>query len=336
MKTISSFLGIDVGSESITVGAYTQFVENYVSHSFDNNISGFKELSTWLAKHNIDSDSSVICIENTGVYSEAILYYLFKKGFRVALESPIHLKKTFREGPKTDPEDTRQIAEYAYRYLDRLNFWQPPEELLEMINTLLTLREQYVGQNTAEKNLLTSLSKKQVKSEFTLNMLKETIEERNQKIQQIEKELSDLIKKDPDLKIKIDGIKSIKSIGLLFALNFYCITDGFSKRCNPRQLTAYLGISPHNYQSGKTVFRKPRSKGFGPARLRKLLYLASMSIVQHDVNMKQYYLRKLAEGKPKRLVLNNVGNKIIKIACSILKNENNYIPGYRSINPALI
>ncbi len=40
----------------------------------------------------------------------------------------------------------------------------------------------------------------------------------------------------------------------------------------------------------------------------------------------QYYLRKLAEGKAKALVLNNIANKLLKVACAIIRNNTCPVP----------
>ena len=90
------------------------------------------------------------------------------------------------------------------------------------------------------------------------------------------------------------------------------------------------------HTSGTSVYRKPRSRQYGPSRMRKLLYLAAMSVSTHNVQFRAYYLRKVAEGKPKRLVLNNIANKLVKIICAVVKTETPYIPNYKSVNPALL
>ncbi len=300
MNDIKFFIGADIGSETFSIGVYDKKRDHLKAYSFSNDSKGFEKLSTLFTKRSIDPDLSVVCIENTGVYTEGLLYHLHQEGFKVALESPLRLKKTFRLSQKTDETHALQIADYASRYLDKLVFWQPPKELLEIIRSLLSLREQYVEQRTANKNLKTSFSRKRVQPSFSLDSLERSIQDLNKKIEAIEKELKKHIESDPDTKNKVDNIKSMTSVGMLLAVNLFCVTEGFSKRLNPKQIAAYLGIAPYDYESGKTVFRKPRSKGFGPARLRKLLYLASMSIVQHDTKMKKYYLRKLEEGKSRR------------------------------------
>ena len=77
-------------------------------------------------------------------------------------------------------------------------------------------------------------------------------------------------------------------------------------------------------------------RSFGPAYPRKLLTLAARSIATHNDVFKKYYARKLAEGKAKQLVLNNISNKLIKLACALIKNNSRYTVTYRSINPMFL
>ena len=69
--------------------------------------------------------------------------------------------------------------------------------------------------------------------------------------------------------------------------------------------------------------------------MRRLLYLAAMSMRTHRPPFQRYFARKVAQGKPKQLVLNNIANKLLKIMCAVLRNQTPYIPGYRSIHPAV-
>ena len=57
--------------------------------------------------------------------------YLLSQGYRVSVESPLRVKRAFHPaGHKSDPVDSRQIAEYAYRFQDELNLTEisPPKE----------------------------------------------------------------------------------------------------------------------------------------------------------------------------------------------------------------
>ena len=94
-----------------------------------------------------------------------------------------------------------------------------------------------------------------------------------------------------------------------------------------------MGIVPLAYESGKSIKRKSTSSGIGPGNLRKIIYLISMSVRNYDENMKKYFFRKVAEGKSKKLVLNNIGNKLLKIIIALIKSNKPYIKNFVSIHP---
>ena len=58
-----------------------------------------------------------------------------------------------------------------------------------------------------------------------------------------------------------------------------------------------------------------------------------MSALQHNNELKNYFLRKVAEGKNKRLVINNISNKLLKLIIAIIKSNKPYIEKFVSINP---
>ena len=82
--------------------------------------------------------------------------------------------------------------------------------------------------------------------------------------------------------------------------------------------------------------RRARSRPYGPPVLRKLLYLAALTVKHRTGRFEHYYLRKRAEGKPARLVLNNIANKLVRIVCAVLRDGRPYYDTHRSINPALL
>ena len=46
-----------------------------------------------------------------------------------------------------------------------------------------------------------------------------------------------------------------------------------------------------------------------------------------------YLARKTKEGKPPRLALNNVENKLIRIMCAVLQSKTAFIEDYHSVQP---
>jgi len=277
-------------------------------------------------------------MEATGIYGEELAYYLVAKQFRVAVEPPLKVKRAFFPyGHKNDRVDSQQIAEYSYRFFDELCFWKPREEILEQIQVLLTTREQFVRQKTANINSLKSIQRKVVKTPLAEALYEQNIQRIKKDIQRIEDEIRRLIDQDPGFGQMISLLMSIPGVGLLLAANIMLIMQTAPETIhNHKQMASYIGICPFEHRSGSSVYKPDSSRFFGPEKVRKLLYLASMSVREHDLTFKRYYLRKIAEGKSGQLVLNNIANKLVKIMCAVIRTQTPYIKNYRSVHPALL
>lgn len=326
------FVGIDIASNSFVVAVGTppwHLVGK--PHEFENSEEGFQVLLSWLEEHRWQSGETVACMEATGVYGESLAYFLYAKGYRVAVEPPLKVKRAFQPGgPKTDAADSAQIAEYACRFEDELHFWRPPTELVEQIQVLLATREQFSNQKTAHHNAWRALRRKVVRTPLAEQLHQQSIAQLQKHIHDIDAELRRLIDSDPAFKHMLLLLLSVPGVGLLLASHLILLTQA---SLEPKELASYLGIAPNEFSSGTSVFQKACSRGYGPPAVRKLLYLASCSVRTHREQFRSYFLRKTAEGKSKRLVLNNLANKLLKISCAVLRSNTPYIPNYRSVQP---
>lgn len=122
------------------------------------------QLDDWLGSHDASPDCSVICLETCGVYQEAFCYDFVRRGYQLAAESPLKVKRAFPPASaKTDALDAKHIAQYAFRFYDQLSFWQPDDAVLEEVRSLLATGEQLVGQKTQHQNALSTLGRKVIK-----------------------------------------------------------------------------------------------------------------------------------------------------------------------------
>lgn len=303
--------------------------------TYSNRFEGYENLLRDLAR--FDADALLFCVENAGVYTERICYFLEERGYQVALVDPLRVSRTSRDpGHKNDELDSEKIAQYGLRYPDKLSLWKPNEEAVEQVRVLLRTREQFVKQRTASKNLLTSLKRKPVQTPSANETISDTIEHLGQQIGRIEKEISRLIAQHPAMAKGTTLVRSVKGAGLLMAAHIAVLSKGFSHTLNYTTTASYLGISPREYDSGKTIHRRPRSRQHGPAMMRKLLHLSARSMVVNDQKSKEYYIRKQAEGKPRQLILNNIANKQLRVICAVLRTRRPYRENYRSISPQLL
>ncbi len=331
------FVGIDIASETFTAAAGQAPWKLLVSPAtFPNRGEQFPAFRTWLQTHQFTPHDTIVCMEATGVYGEELGYWLVAQGYRVAIEPPLKVKRAFApSGPKTDAVDSRQIAEYACRFADELTFWQPRAETLEQIRVLLTTREQVVAQKTAHQNALRALRRKVVRTPLAEQVHQQLITQLKTQVALIEQELRRLIDQDPTFRRTLLLLLTVPGVGLLLAAHLIVLVYSSAAPLEARHLAGYIGIAPYDHSSGQSVRRRPRTRQYGPAMLRKLLRLAARSVSTHQQTFRQYYQRKLAEGKLKQVAFNNVANKLLKIICAVLRSGTPYIPNYRSVNPLI-
>ena len=338
MQKTKYFIGFDISAKDFSASCISN-PDNFVfqTQKFQNNNDGLEKFVDLLSKHNIQQAKTIICMESTGVYSENISYFLASKGFTLCIEAPHKIKNKTKDSPrKNDLVDAEAIAEYAYKYTDKLSFWKPKKELLEQIQVLLSTREHLTVQMTANLNALKSLKYKYYQTPLANKIYEQTIIKLKEHLKQLDDEIKKLIDKDDSFKKTISLAKSVPGVGLLLAANILVLTNGFTQHLNYKNTAAYTGICPYEQTSGTSLHKPPRSKKSGPAKLRKLLYLAALSVRTHNPYFKKYFLRKVEEGKNKRLVLNNIENKLLKILFAVVKSNVAYTENYKSVNPNLL
>ena len=245
------FMGIDIASATFTASVLTTPGEIVmVRENLPNTPEGFAGFVSALEAQQITSKNSVLVMEATGVYSEHLGYFLHAKGFKVTVEPPTEVKKAFKSKRKNDTVASQQIAEYGYRFFDKLHFWEPKADLLEQIRTLLTTREQFTKQRTANQNTLRALGRKVVQTPLATQMVEEHIQRLGEDIQAIDKAIKDLLDQAPTLKEKGHLVDKIPGVGLLLTANLMVITSGFSNPVDPKSLAAYIGICPRSTKAG--------------------------------------------------------------------------------------
>lgn len=340
MEPPLNYVGIDVASATFTsavgrMGEKWQIVVRPAQ--FANEYDSFAKYLHWLRVHEVKADNSVICMEATGVYSEVLAHFLVANRYRVAIEPPLKVKRAFKpEGHKSDAVDSCQISEYAYRYWDELSLWAPRLELLEQIKTLLTTRQQFVAEKAGHQNALTALKRKAVRTPLAETAHEKAISELKAHIQRLEAEIQRLIDQDPDFRNTVALLISIPGVGMLLAAHMLLTIQSAPQPLSPKSLAAFIGICPYEDSSGSSIHHTATSRHYGPPGLRKLLFLAALSVRTHNAHFKTYFLRKLQEGKPKKLIINNIANKLLKIMVAVVRSSTPFIPNYRSVNPGLL
>lgn len=95
---------------------------------------------------------------------------------------------------------------------------------------------------------------------------------------------------------------------------------------NAKALAAYAGVVPGLRQSGKSKAKRAPLTSLGSRRLRRALYMPTLSAVHHNAWLKQHYQRLIANGKPKKVALLACMNKLLHAVYSVAKNRKPFAP----------
>lgn len=323
--------GIDPSAETFTVGTFPG-IDNQPTN-YENTAEGVQAFIATLPGERADV---LVAVENTGVYSELLCYTLHEVGITIVLLDPHAVQRTFSDGPKTDELDSLKIAEYAHRFRDRLGYWHPHEAVVEQVRVLLSTREQLVHQRTATLNARQTLRRKVIQTSAANAALETVAEGLKVQIKALEEEIRRLISEHPTMAHGVTLLMGVPGVGLLLGAQMLVLTAGFREAPRYRKLAQRLGIAPNAHQSGTSVRRRARSRGYGPPAARKLLHLAARSVRTHNDQYRRYFEEKVAIGKPKPLVLNNIANRLLRIMCAVLRDSQSYRPHHISIQPMLL
>ncbi|MEQ9440967.1 MAG: IS110 family transposase [Cyclobacteriaceae bacterium] len=313
-------VGVDVAKETFCV--YAQPVsQKAIFETFKNQEEGFRCLLKHLP------ENCTVVMEASGPYFLPLAQYLFDHQIQVSVVNPLAIKRFMQaqlKRTKTDRVDAQGIAEYGTR-MD-LVYWKPKAENIQKIRELNTLLERYQRQLTACTNQLTSLQSAGIKEDLCEKLLIQEIDYYQQLIKQVTGQMESLVDaQTQDLRKRIETIPGIgKKSSLLLLVACNC----FENFDNYKQVISYLGLSPRVYESGKSIKARASICKMGMGHVRRTLYMASRAARKHNAACKQLYDRLIANGKPHKVAVIAVVNKLIKQVFAILKNGTIYDPSF--------
>lgn len=323
---MSQIYGIDLSKEKFNVNFCNQqreIVELEVQNTY-NSICEF--LSSI-------KDPVTFCIEHTGLYGDLLVFLANSFHFVICAIPGYEIKHSLGlQKGKSDPIDAARIREYGERFTDKLIPAKYASEVMHELRELHNLRQALVKDR---KVLLTQQKDKgrlPFKSVKAHQIADQTIGYLTKQIIAVEKEIQDIIDAHQELKENSELIQSIKGIGPVTANELIIKTHNFQKINTARKASSFAGICPYPNSSGKMV-KKSRISSMGDRSLKTLLYLCSTSAITFNKDIKHYYHRKKAEGKPSYLVLNNVANKLLRTIYAILESRQMYDPNYLCMDP---
>ena len=132
----------------------------------------------------------------------------------------------------------------------------------------------------AEQNRLKA-SHLRVKSGITVN-----IDWLRRQIDDIDKDISNTIKKSDVWREKEELLTSVKGVGPVLSASLICLLPELGSLCR-KKISALVGVCPYNRDSG--YYRGKRSISGGRADIRSVLYMATLAATRYNPVIKAYY-----------------------------------------------
>lgn len=320
------FAGIDVSKDKIDVSILVDGNGSQPIHScFKQSRKGFNDLKKWIVSlvSTKQLNQLVVCVENTGLYHEAIVYYLDGKNIAVCVENAAHISRSIRDNRlKNDEEDSRHIARYAKNHVEELKLWVKPRTVVTELKQLLAQRKRLMEARKMLKMIkgekqAYSWSKDQVKApEYQAG-----IKGLDKDIANINKYIQQLVKADKELSRLTRLITSIPSVGLITACYMICYTNEFQTVVSGKQLASYCGVVPFARSSGSSVRKKARVSHMANRTLKSLLHLCALTATKMKNAFGLYYQRKKAEGKHSMSAINSLRNKLALTIAAVVRSN---------------
>jgi len=314
-------LGIDVSKDTLDVLLLCE--ERQKFHQFTNNPTGFTELVTWL--ENNCASHAHICLEATGKYSLPVAKHLYEACLRVSMVNPARIKY-YRDSRmarnKTDRLDAFIIADFCRTQKPHL--WSPSrpevEELQEQTRYLTSLKKM----RQQEKNRKSS----GFESAFVHAQIQKLLEFIEQQITIIEAHIQEHICQHEDLRQQQQLLVTIPGVGKLTAAKLLAEIQDVERFHNAAQLAAYAGVTPQNYSSGTSVYKKPRMSKTGNVHLRNAIYMPTLVAKRFNPTIKVFCARLGENEKNNRVIIGAGMRKLLHVIYGVLKNKVPFDPNH--------
>ena len=316
-----SIVGIDVSKHTLDIVLLYEQRSKHLKVA--NTPSGFQTLQTWLSKH--DCQSVHACMEATGQYGFAAAEFLYSRGYQVSVINPARIKAygvSRLKRNKTDKADAKLIAEFCLK--EKPAPWCPPRPVFSALKALVHQLNALMAMKQQERN------RQEFKSSAPLvdAILREHIDFLDTKIKELRKAIYQLIRQDPQLKHQMALLVSIPGIGDITAIRLLAEIRDFRDFDNARQLTAYAGLNPSQFQSGTSVHRKSKLSKTGSSTLRYTLYFPAIVAMTHNPVVHDLRQRLLDRGLCKMAVVGAAMHKLLLLAYGVIKSDMPFDPNF--------
>lgn len=335
-KQTCFFLGIDVSKLwfDISLLVVIDFQKQpMITERFNNTKEGLALLKKWLKAHKVKFDNdTLVVIENTGIYHRLLWKFFSDNNIPIHIGNAAHIKKSFGIARgKNDKIDSQRLCSFAYKNEDELKASSALDPVFLNLRDLITSRTRLKAQLGANRAYLKEL--KSINDKATQKIMEEAykmaITGLQESIDEIEKQITAIIKSDQSISDNYKLLLSVPGIGPVIATYILYCTNNFAGKVTGKQLGCYAGVVPFSDTSGSSLNGRNKVHKMSNKELKSLLHMGALSAIQYYQEFRDYYDRKINEGKHPNSVLNAICNKILLRAAAVVNNQKKYVDNYK-------
>jgi len=323
------YVGVDIAAATATAAWMAYNAPMSAPITVAQTVPGYTALCAKLATTGIAPTDTLVVVEATGAYWITLATALVERNYHVSVVNPKqahHFTKVLLKRPKTDAIDAETLARLGA--LLQPAPWTPPPTIYTELQQRLAHRDALVAMRQQLRNQRHALVQQPYVVASVQARLDALIATLTTELAALDAEIAATLGQDSAWADAAARLQTVTGIGLITTAWLLTATLNFTLCPTPEAATAYAGLAPHAYQSGTSVHKRPTIGHTGHARLRTVLYLASLSAAQYNPAIKPFYDRLRAAGKSPNVARCAAARKLLHIAWAVATKGQPFDPQY--------
>lgn len=305
-KDRTGYFGVDVAKEHLDVAqACDDAVQTFANQE--------AEIARWIERLQCQVVHRIV-VEATGGYERQLVIQLAAAGLPIVVVNPRQVRdyaRSLGRLAKTDRLDATVLARFAADICPEIR--PIPGEDERRLMELNTRRQQLIQMHNAEHSRQEHAQTSEVKKS-----LEAILAALGQQIVEVEEQLHSLIQANAAWQVKDAVLQEAKGVGP--GLSRTLISDlPELGRLNRRRISSLVGVAPFNRDSGK--WRGKRTIWGGRAAVRNALYMAALSAIRWNPQIKPFYENLRARGKCFKVAMVACMRKLLTLLNAIARNR---------------
>jgi transposase len=320
-------VGIDIAAATATVVELPHAGTPSRPHIIDQTPAGHAAFLQHLSSFGLPLARILVVLEATGSYWIALATTLAQAGLAVSVINPAQahdFAKALLKRSKTDAIDAQTLARLGALLLPAC--WTPPPAVYHELQQRLVHRDALLSLRQQVRNQLHALIQQPSVIASVRTRLETLSATLTDQIAAVDAELATAVQLDEAWAATIVRLQTINGIGLLTAAWLVVTTLNFTVSRDAAQAAGYAGLVPRQRQSGTSLRGHPRLDHAGNGRLRRALYMATLSAARCNPVVQPFYARLRAAGKPMKVARCAAARKLLTIAWAVATKQHDFVP----------